>query len=277
VLTDNATLTDRYFTGEPGLSLYIETGSRRILFDTGYSGAFIGNAYKMGIDLLQLDYVILSHGHIDHTGGLPALIQLFLEAKIEKHLHKTLKIVAHPHCFYSRSLGRLANIGSQVSYENLALHFTVETSKAPVWPAAGLVYLGEIPRPITFPQRGGGDLRKIMLPSGTADDTILDDSALAYQSAEGLVIITGCSHAGICNIINKAKAVCGDDRIIDIIGGFHLLDPSPEELTGTCDFLKKERVRAIRPCHCTSLTAKIALASVAPVHEVGVGTVLEYR
>jgi 7,8-dihydropterin-6-yl-methyl-4-(beta-D-ribofuranosyl)aminobenzene 5'-phosphate synthase len=69
VLVDNNTLTDRYFTGEPGLSYLIETAGKKILFDTGYSGLFLSNAQKMRISLFDLDMIVLSHGHLDHTGG----------------------------------------------------------------------------------------------------------------------------------------------------------------------------------------------------------------
>ena len=84
VLIDNNTLIDRYFLAEPGVSYLIETGGKKIIFDLGYSNAFIINARKLVLDLLDLDYVVLSHGHIDHTGGLDPLLRLYLEAAIEK-------------------------------------------------------------------------------------------------------------------------------------------------------------------------------------------------
>ena len=76
VLVDNNTFIDRYFTGEPGFCLWLEEGGKKILFDTGYSGAFIQNANLMGIDLLKVDDVVLSHGHYDHTWGMTHLISL---------------------------------------------------------------------------------------------------------------------------------------------------------------------------------------------------------
>ncbi|NTV00660.1 MAG: MBL fold metallo-hydrolase, partial [Methanoregulaceae archaeon] len=100
VLVDNNTLTDRYFTAEPGLSFLLRTGGKKVLFDTGYSGMFLANAERMGINLRDLDYVVLSHGHLDHTGGLVPLIRLLTEAKIEDMAHKVPELVAHPLCFY---------------------------------------------------------------------------------------------------------------------------------------------------------------------------------
>ena len=83
VLVDNATLTDRYFLAEPGLSIYLEDGGTRVLFDAGYSGILIANAQKMGIDLLGVEEIVISHGHLDHTWGLDALVRLHTEAIFE--------------------------------------------------------------------------------------------------------------------------------------------------------------------------------------------------
>jgi len=80
VLVDNNTLIDRYFLGEPAVSYFIENNGDRILFDAGYSDIFIKNAIKMGIDLLDLDFIVLSHAHLDHTWGLGHLVQYYAEA-----------------------------------------------------------------------------------------------------------------------------------------------------------------------------------------------------
>ncbi len=85
-----------------------------------------------------------------------------------------------------------------------------------------------------------------------------------------------CSHSGICNITEYAREICNERRIVDIIGGFHLLSPSPEQMEGTCRYLEDAAPRALHACHCTSLEAKIALAGSCPVKETGVGLRLEY-
>ena len=276
VLVDNNTLTDRYFAGEPGLSFLLETAQKKILFDTGYSDAFLANAGRMGTDLLDLDYVILSHGHFDHTGGLVALIRHLTEAKINHIPHQVPHLVAHPLCFCPRPMPPLPNTGSPVGEEEVRRQFPVTLSVSPVWITSDLVFLGEIPRRFTFEQTDPGT-RTVIMPDGrTAPDFLLDDSALAYRSEAGLVIITGCSHAGICNITEYAREVCGEDRIFDIIGGFHLLKPSPEQMQGTCAYLRDLVPKAVHACHCTSLQAKIALSGYCPVQETGVGLKLEY-
>jgi len=135
--------------------------------------------------------------------------------------------------------------------------------------------LGEIERKNYFEaQRPIG---KVVKGNFEEDDYLIDDSALTYQSSKGLVIITGCSHSGICNIVEGAKKICGDDRIIDIVGGFHLLNPKKEQLQGTLDYMEKLKPQEVHACHCTDLNSKIALSQVINLKEVGVGQTLEYK
>lgn len=276
VLADNNTLTDRYFTGEPGLSFLLETAGKKILFDTGYSGVFLANAEKMGISLRDLDYVVLSHGHLDHTGGLVTLVRLLTEAKIESMTHRVPELIAHPRCFYLKEKLPLQNIGSILDEEEVRRQFTVNLSDKPVWITEDLVFLGEIPRKFAFEQTDP-EKRGIILPDGrTEPDLLLDDSALAFRSCSGLVIITGCSHAGICNITEYAREVCGEQRVADVIGGLHLLSPDPQRLEGTGKYLRELHLHALLACHCTSLAAKNALAKECPVQEVGVGIKIEW-
>ena len=91
-----------------------------------------------------------------------------------------------------------------------------------------------------------------------------------------MVVITGCSHSGICNIVEYAKKMCGDERVIDIIGGLHLLDPSHEQLEGTIRYLTAVNPEMVHACHCTDLMSKIALSRSLNLKEVGVGLILEY-
>ncbi len=273
VLVDNNTLIDRYFLAEPGVSYYIEDGDKRILFDAGYSDVFIQNAQKMKIDLLNLDYVVLSHGHIDHSWGLMPLIQLHLEAIIEQHARKRPVFIAHPEALLHKSIDDEV-IGSLVSESQLKKHFNLELSKAPVWLSENLVFLGEIERKNTF--EGNVQIGSVESDTEVYPDYVNDDSALAYKTDAGIVVITGCSHAGICNIIEQAKRVCNDTRILDVIGGFHLLNPSEEVLEKTTDYLTGAGVKRLHACHCTDLNSKIALAKVAPLVEVGSGLVIEY-
>lgn len=275
VLVDNNTLIDRYFYGEPGVSYFIADEDKRILFDVGYSDAFIKNAQKMNIDLLNIDFLVLSHGHLDHTWGLEPLIRLYTEAIIEKIDYKKPTLVAHPLAFLTRTINGLGEIGSLISEEKLSKHFKLKSSKDPVWLTEKLVFLGQIERKNDFEAKS--PIGKIVKPNFEEDDYLMDDSALAYKSPRGLVIITSCSHAGICNIVEYAKKICEDNRIIDIVGGFHLLNPSKEQLQGTLEYMKKLQPNEVHACHCTDLNSKIALAQVVNLKEVGVGLKLEYE
>jgi 7,8-dihydropterin-6-yl-methyl-4-(beta-D-ribofuranosyl)aminobenzene 5'-phosphate synthase len=269
VLVDNNTLIDRYFMGEPGVSYFIECDNKRILFDLGYSDLFLRNAGKMGIDLLNIDYLVLSHSHLDHTWGLQHLIEAYTGAAIEGRKYNRVKMVTHPETFTPRFLEGIDQIGSTISKERAGFHFDLNLSKEPVWLTDNLVFLGEIERKNDF--EALEPIGKAVRNGVEEDDFIIEDSALAYRSSEGLFIITGCSHAGICNIIEKAKKVCRNYRVIDIIGGLHLLSPSQKQLEGTLDYMKRLNPEMVHACHCTDLQSKIALAKVVNLKEVGVG------
>lgn len=269
VLVDNNTLIDRYFTAEPGLSLYIEEGGKNILFDLGYSGIFIENARKMGIDLLRTDDVVISHGHLDHTWGLEPFIRLHTEAAFEQLPRTRPAFIAHPDAFLTRSADGIDEIGCHLSVEELFRHGSVLLTASPLWLTDDLVFLGQIEQRFDF--EAAPPTGEIYTHDGVQEDTVVDDSALACRTEEGLIVVTGCAHAGICSTIEKAKEVCGDDRVVDVIGGFHLLAPSPERLSGTLAYFEELAPAAVHACHCTDLASKIALARVVNVCEVGVG------
>ncbi|SCL75884.1 ribonuclease Z [Methanoculleus chikugoensis] len=150
VLVDNATLTDRYFLAEPGLSIHIEDGGTRVLFDAGYSGILVANAQKMGIDLLRVDDVVISHGHLDHTWGLDALIRLHTEAILEGRERIEPAFIAHPDAFLTRSCNGVGEIGCHLSVEELFRHGNVLLTPASLWLTENLVFLGEIERRFEF-------------------------------------------------------------------------------------------------------------------------------
>jgi len=276
VLVDNNTLTDHYFSGEPGLSFLVQTGGTKVLFDMGYSDLFIQNARHLETSLLDLDMIVFSHGHPDHTGGLPAFIQYLASASIENIPHKIPEILCHPFCFYPRPKLPINNIGSLIPEEEVRKHFALVTTTTPCWITGDLVFLGQINRKNAFEIQDPGK-RKIVMPDGrTVSDQILDDSALALKTREGLVIVTGCSHSGIANIVETARAVCHEERVVDIIGGLHLITPDKPVLEKTREYLQGLRLRALYACHCTSLSSKIFLAEKCPVKETGVSMTLTW-
>ena len=262
VLMDNNTYIDRYYLGEPAVSYYIEDGSTKILFDMGCSDAFMLNAEKMGIDLTRVDIIVLSHGHDDHTKGL----------KYYRDWKKEITLVAHPDCFNRKEDETGLFIGSPLSKEELMEKCTLQLSDKPVKISENIYFLGEIPVAYDFEKRK--PIGKTIIRNRKEDDFLKDDSAMVYKSSEGLFIITGCSHSGICNIIEYAKKVCGDDRVLGVIGGFHLFERD-EQLFSTIEYFKDNSLRLLYPCHCVSLEAKIEMGKELDVREVGVGLELE--
>jgi len=274
VLVDNNTIIDRYYLGEPAVSYLIRDGDTKILFDVGYSDIFIKNALKMNEPLMDINYVVISHGHNDHTGGLVPLAKFYFEAKTENINHINPTVIAHPDAFlYKEYSGD--DIGSILSSKKIGKYFGTRLVSEPLWITDNIVFLGEIERSNAFENiEPIGQCEKL---DSMVDDYVKDDSAIVYKSLQGLVIITGCSHAGICNIIEYAKKVCGDDRIIDVIGGFHLIEPSDVQAEGTLSYFDAEHIKNIHPCHCTSLKYKIKLSKSTNVIDVGVGLSLNYQ
>jgi 7,8-dihydropterin-6-yl-methyl-4-(beta-D-ribofuranosyl)aminobenzene 5'-phosphate synthase len=272
VLVDNNTLIDRYLLAEPGLSFYIETDGTRVLFDTGYSDIFLRNAQKLGVDLAHLDFLAFSHGHEDHTWGLEPLVRFFTELEIEKRPFRKPVVLAHPRTFVSVQGCGIPESGPLLTEGRLAKHFALRLGTEPQWLTPKLVYLGEIPRVNAFE----GNLKFGRKEDECLDDAVLEDSALAYRSTEGLVVMVGCSHAGVCNTVDYARKICGEKRVVDVIGGFHLQQPTTDHLQGTVAYFKRLQPQTLHACHCTDLKSKIALAAVANVEEVGVGLTLHY-
>lgn len=146
-----------------------------------------------------------------------------------------------------------------LSESSLSKYFDLFLSAEPVWLTNKLVFLGEIPRKFSFEGKSFGT------------DKLTDDSALAYDAKTGLTIITGCSHSGICSIVEHAKQVCNSKKVSKIIGGLHLLNPSNKQLHGTINYLKKLNLSHLYACHCTDLKSKIVLSRKINIEETSVG------
>ncbi len=276
VLVDNNSLIDKYYYAEPALSFFIEADGKKILFDAGYSDLFIKNAEKLGIDLTETDIVALSHGHNDHTWGLNHLIQYYDVMSLIKE-NKMIKpdLVAHPFTFLPKKIGRSTVIGNILSDSVLSECFNLKLTSEVIKITDNLFFLGEIDRNNDFEAKK--PVGRFYKDGSWKPDFILDDSALVYKSEKGLHIITGCSHAGICNIVEYAKKVCGENRIVSIIGGFHLLEPSKKQLDGTLKYLKESGVEKVFACHCTDLKSKIELSKVVNIVELGSGVCIEFN
>lgn len=262
VLVDNNTYIDQYYLGEPAVCFVVEDEGNTILFDTRYSDIFLSNAVKMGVNLGLVDTIVFSHGHNDHTAGFQYLTEKFDTSKME--------VVAHPFCFNPKKDGNEI-IGSPYNQDKMYQLCNLHLTKEPIKISKNVTFLGEIPCSNGFEKR----IKIGLYKSDTAwvDDYVMDDTAIVYQNTEGLFIVTGCSHSGICNIIEYAKKVCNNNKVIGVIGGFHLFDKN-EQLEEAITYFKNNKIQTLYPCHCVSFQVKSRLNEVLNVQEVGVSLTL---
>ena len=269
ILVDNTTYRTNLLA-EDGFCAYIEDGDFKVLLDTGESDVFLRNAAQLKLDILQADYVVLSHGHHDHTLGL----KYFIAQKQAQLGMKNSKLLMHPRALY-RKTADLREIGFDLQWAELEI-LEPQLSSKPVWLNERLLYLGQIERLVEH--EGKNTLGEEYLPDGTKQaDYIYDDTAIAYKGEQGLVIITGCSHSGIGNIIAQAKRLCQEERIQAVIGGLHLRNPQPELLTATVEHLATQAIGDLVACHCTDQNSRIALAKLGNLVSPTVGLTLEYK
>lgn len=265
VLMDNNTYIDEYYLGEPAVSDWIEDGEHVILFDSGYSSAFLENAARMMLDLSRVTDVVLSHGHNDHTGGLPTFFE---------HFTQPVRLLAHPNAFLPKRAGGL-DIGSPLPLYRLPKWAKPKLSRKPVFVSEHVWFLGEIPR--VYPFEAERSVGETLAECGCSweEDQLIDDTSLALVLPEGVFVVTGCAHAGICNTVRYAKEQTGKQRVLGVLGGFHLFEPGAL-LNQTIETLRELGVERVYPAHCTSLAVKSAFVGAFDTREVGVGLVLDW-
>lgn len=239
--------------GEHGLAFYIEAGDRRILFDTGQNLALSNNAGVLGIDLSRIDTVVLSHGHYDHSSGLKSLLEC----------NTGFTLYAHPDVFAPKQRGTVNGykyIGIPVEktdLERLGIKIHLDTDPAGIAP--GVTTTGEIPLANDFEAVEPDFFLEI--GDDYPADTLPDDRALILDTAEGLVVLLGCSHRGVINTLNHVVDITGRKNIHAILGGLHLGNASKEKLERIMDQLQVFGLEKIGVGHCTGPKAFVALAN----------------
>ncbi|MCY0882266.1 MBL fold metallo-hydrolase [Acidianus infernus] len=253
--------------GEWGFSALIEADGTKILYDVGNSGyPVLYNAEKLGIDLSKVDYIVLSHGHSDHTGG-------FSNPKLVKKLEGKI-VIAHPSVFEKKLLnwsGKLEYIGIPMSLDEMEKHFHVILTSQPLEITEGVIFSGEVKR-YGYDEYTSGLFTA--RDSSISGDHMKDDAALYMNTEKGLVILTGCGHSGILNIINHAKEVTSEN-VYAALGGFHLLSSPKDKVVNVSEELLK--LGKVGPAHCSGNLIKSLIAEHKDKFlDAGVGKVIKF-
>ncbi len=269
VLVDNVAAEG--LASEHGFSAWLEIEGCRLLFDTGQGAALEGNADKLGIDLTTTDVLVLSHGHYDHTGGLPLVIGRAPEVEIYAHPAVTSPRYAI-RAGVAKPIAMPTAARAALEARAAGLHWITGSQEL----TSGVGVTGPIPRMTDYENTGGPFF---VDEEGRQPDPILDDLALWLRTEEGLVVVVGCSHAGLVNTLHHALHVSGETRLHAVLGGFHLGEASETRLARTIEAVHRFGPDLIVPCHCTGRTAAERLKRTfgACVVPGSAGAVFEFR
>lgn len=272
VLAEDSVAYESGLWGQHGISFLVEATqggvTRRVIVDVGQNyTALRHNIYALGVDVREVDAVVLTHCHYDHTQGVASLLG---------DIGKTdLPVVAHPDLFrvnfvtapYLRHVGVMASDQApEIAAKGGRLYLTKDSLQL----MPGLWTTGEVPRVTDF-EEVGINLFTIVDGRLVRDQMPDDISLVANVRGRGIVVITGCSHAGIINIIKRAVEMCPNARLDGVVGGFHLIEASEERIRLTVDALKEFDPRWVSAGHCTGFRAQVALYEAlgdrfAPLH-----------
>lgn len=244
VLVDNDVLVPG-LGAEHGLSLLFEWNGHAVLFDTGQSSLLMENARRMGVDLSRVEFVVLSHGHYDHGGGLAAFLDRYPHTRVIAHIDAYKRRWARGERPPARAIGIPSE--QPPGFEAVSGVVTV---------CPGVTMLTDIPR---HHPEGCGTRGFSLLPDRCEPDTVPDDSGLVFETKSGLVLVTGCCHAGIRNYLDLVAERWPHRPIVALIGGLHLRSAEDAELREAIDAIAEASVAAVGPLHCTGERGRAAL------------------
>lgn len=244
ILVDNEVKPGLNLMPEHGFSALVQRGLDRILFDTGQGPALTHNTHVLGISLCPLSAVVLSHGHYDHTGGLLQVV----------HINPGVRIIAHPDVFSphfksSSPDTALTSIGIPYSRQTLesqaaVFHLVPELEEI----AAGTWFTGTVPR--VFRCTADNRLKTTNNRVAIADP-LEDDCSLVLETSSGVVLLLGCAHAGVPNILEHLRSRMGIDQVHAVIGGTHLGLSDRLETFHAIEALEQASAQLLAPTHCT--------------------------
>ena len=243
--------------GEWGLSVLVETDEITLLFDAGQHISAAYNAGILGVNLKNIDRIVLSHGHFDHTGGLKEILQR----------SGSVEIIGHPdiwdakyRCLPEQKKHYIGIPFLQTDLESIGASFLL--SRTPVHITDDIMTTGEIPMINNFEKH---DRMLCVEKNGTLyPDEIMDDLSLIIRTDYGLVVILGCAHRGVINILKHARKITGVDEINAVVGGLHLFRSSEEEVDQTISALSEFNIKLLGASHCTGFAASVELAQQFP-------------
>lgn len=236
-LVDNC-VYGRNLKAEHGLSVYIELGGKKILFDTGSTDLFIRNAYQLNVDLRDVDYLVLSHGHSDHTGGLHAFLDYNQKAKV----------ICKRGIFDPKFKGPRENGMKDVGSLDLSRFVFVRqlTELVP-----GLFVFTDLS--ITNEADTHFDHFDVVRNGERIPDTFTEELALVIVRGSRLTVLSACSHRGITNILTSILSIFHDKHLSMVVGGYHIHLAGPDKSSLIADYFQNYPDCRVGVCHCTGV------------------------
>jgi 7,8-dihydropterin-6-yl-methyl-4-(beta-D-ribofuranosyl)aminobenzene 5'-phosphate synthase len=238
--------------GEWGFAALLEVDGQRLLVDTGERPeTVLKNASELGIDLAGVTDLVITHNHGDHTAGL-----VTLRRELAKRNPRALSRAHVPQgIFYPRPGPNGVDANGlrpfKASYEALGGVFVEHAGPAQLLPAVWLT--GPVPR--QYPERNYSGTGRVQTPTGVVEDSVPEDASVIVDTPDGLVLVSGCGHAGIINTIEYARKVVRQAPVVAAVGGFHLFPASDATLEWTASKLKEFKVQYLLGAHCTGIEA----------------------